>query len=89
MVGDGEINSESAIATQACRNRRLPRLPVIRVSHDNDIGLELVTVGLKEVSKRGRPDFFFAFDVNNNIRAELLAQEGQRADVNNNTCAII
>ena len=89
MISHSQINSESAVTTQACRDSRLARLPIIRVGHDNDVGLELVAVGLKEVSKRGRADFFFAFDVDNNVRAQILTKKAQRPEVNNDARAIV
>ena len=89
MISHSQINSESAVTTQACRDSRLTRLPVIRVGHDNDISFKLVTVGLKEVSKRRRADFFFAFDVDNNIRAQILTKKAQRPEVNNDARTIV
>ena len=89
MISHSEINRESAVTAQACRESRLARLPVIRVGDDDDIGFKLVTVGLKEVSKRGRPDFFFAFDVDNNVRSQILTKKAQRPEVNNDARAIV
>ena len=89
VIGNRQVNGKRAITTQAGCHCGFSDLPVVGIGDDNDVCLELITVGLKEVGEGGRSDLFFAFDVDDNIRAQLLAQEGQRAKVNNDTCTII
>ena len=89
VIGNRQVNGKCAITPQAGRYCWFSDLPVVGISDDNDVCLELITVGLKEVSEGGRTDLFFAFDVHDDVRAQLLAQEGQRTKVNDDTCAVI
>ena len=89
MVGDGHVNGHDRVAAQRRGDGGLADLPVRRVRHDDDVGGELILVGVEERRERGRTDLFLALDEHDDVDLQVLTQDGQGAKVDRNAGTVI
>ena len=89
MVRDGHVDGHNRVAAQGRRDGGLAHLPVRGVRHDDNVGGELILVGVEERRERGRTNLFLALDKDDDVNRQILTQDGQRTEVDRDSSAII
>ena len=89
MVGDGHVDGHDRVAAQRRGDGRLAHLPVRRVRHNNNVGGELILVGIEECRERGGTDLFLALNEHDDIDRQVLAEDRQGTQVNSDAGAVI
>ena len=89
MVGNGHVDGHNRVAAQGRGNGGLADLPVRRVRHNDDVGSELILVGVEERGERRRTDLFLALDEHDDVDRQVLAEDRQRTQVDRDASAVI
>ena len=89
VVGNGHVDGHNRVAAQGRGNGWLADLPVRRVRHNDDVGGELILVGVEERGERRRTDLFLALDEHDDVDRQVLAEDRQRTEVDRDAGAVV